>query len=218
MIWRSWPAQPTQHQTNTVQVKADLWLLPNLNVFAAVGKIDGTVNLDVDIDLDAFLPPPICRPMDPCGVKRLNFDARVDAQTGTIGATAVHGFDNWYVSASLSRSVTISNKEASNVRATSAGLRLGRRWIYGRGNLLSPYLGAAYLDLDETITGVARAPGAFPDGDRLEVRYRAKLKNQDQWSGVLGLNIGLLSGLSFQGEYNKSSNSERFQLSTTYRF
>jgi len=156
--------------------------------------------------------------MNPCGVKRLNFDARVDAQTGTIGFTAAHGFGNWFVSASVARSVTISNKEASNVRATSGGLRVGRRWLYGRGNLLSPYVGAAYLDLDETITGVTRAPGAFPDGETLEVRYRANLKNQDQWSGVLGLNIGLLSGLSFQGEYNWSANSERFQLSTTYRF
>lgn len=158
-----------------MQVKGDLWVLPNLNVYAALGQITGTVNLD--IDLDAWFPPPVCRPMNPCGVKRLNFAARVDAQTGTIGFTAAQGFGNWFVSASLARSVTVSNNEASNARATSGGLRLGRRWLFGRGNLLSPYFGAAYLDLDETVTGVATAPGAFPDGDQLNVRYRINLKN-----------------------------------------
>ena len=147
----------------------------------------------------------------------MNFDARVDAKTGTIGAVLIHRVDNWFVSVSLSRSVTISNKEASNVRATSGGLRLGRRWIYGRGDVLSRYFGAVYLGLNETVTGVATAPGAFPDGDQLKVRYRVNLENQDQWSGVLGLNIGLRSGLSFQCEYNGSANSERMQLLTTYR-
>ena len=39
--------------TDTYQIKGDLWLLPNLNAFLALGKITGNVNLDVDIDLDA---------------------------------------------------------------------------------------------------------------------------------------------------------------------
>lgn len=60
------------------QVKFDAWVLPFLNVFGAVGKVDGTVTLDVVPDLDDTSPPPICTPVSPCGSVTANIDRRIE--------------------------------------------------------------------------------------------------------------------------------------------
>lgn len=77
--------------TNSAQLKLDAWILPNVNVFGSLGRVNGSANLDVVVDLDALFPPPICPPASPCGTATGNFTAGIDALTITIGASAVHG-------------------------------------------------------------------------------------------------------------------------------
>ena len=108
-------------RTRTKQVKFDAWVLPFLNMFAAVGKVDGTVNLDVIADLDAALPPPICTPIAPCGTVSANFDAGVDAVTATIGATGVYSIGYWWTSATLSTTLTAGSNPDTDIKSYTGG-------------------------------------------------------------------------------------------------
>jgi hypothetical protein len=128
-------------------------------------------------------------------------------------------FGNWFVSGTAAGTLSQGQKsETSQVESYPGGVRLGRRWLFGKSNhVIAPYFGASYMNIDTYITGVTTAPGSFPDGDKLYVRYRAQFENSDKWSGVVGLSIGLKRGFGVQGEYNGNSNGQRFQLSGTYR-
>lgn len=204
-----------ESNTRTKQVRADLWVLPFLNVFGALGKVEGEVPLDVVVDLNAT---GLCPPILTCKTVGASFEAGVDTYTATLGLTGVYGWDNWFVSVSASFTDSFGGNTDDAVRSVSVSGRVGRRWAFGPGHMISPFVGVSYLDIDQVVEGVARLRDAFPDGDDLSVRYRASISNQDKWSGVVGLNLGFIQGFSVAGEYNYSGNSERFVVSTTYRF
>ncbi len=205
-------------RTSSMQVKLDAWVLPNVNVFGSVGRVNGTADLDVVVDLDQIFPPPVCTPISPCGTATGHFVAGIDATTLTIGATAVHGWDNFFLTGTGSFTDTIGKKSDTTVRSVSASVRFGRQWIVGQKTVFAPYIGISYLDYDEEIEGVTGLPNAFPDGDSLEVRYRAQSTNVDKYSGVIGLNVGFQNGMGIQAEYNKNQSGERFVLSSVIRF
>ena len=204
--------------TRTKQIKLDAWILPNVNVFGAIGRVNGTANLDVVVDLDAAFPPPICTPIDPCGTVSANFDAGVNATTVTLGASAVYGWDNYFLVGTAAFTDTLGDSSDTVIRSVTGSLRFGRNWMVGNGISLAPYVGVSYLDYEEEIEGVTKLDDAFPDGDSLDVRYRATSTNTDKWSGVIGLNMGFRNGVSVQGEYNKSPGGDRVLLSLVQRF
>lgn len=206
-------------RTRTKQVKFDAWVFPFLNLFAAIGKVDGSVDLDVVVDLDAAFPPPICTPLSPCGQVSAGFTAGVDAVTATIGAIGVYSFGHWWTSGNLSGTLTAGSNSDTNIKSYTAGLRAGRRFEFGHGNIISPYFGVSYLDIDSVVEGVTSLRNAFPDGDDLFVRYRIQQENLDKWSVIAGLNVGFKNGTSIQAEYNRNTGGyERFVLTASYRF
>ena len=157
-------------------------------------------------------------PLDPCGTAQAAFTAGVSTFSATLGATAVYGWENWFTSLTLSGTASFGDNTDDEIRSFSGSARLGRRWVFGKGNIAAPYIGASYFDLDQVVTGVTRLNDAFPDGDSLEVRYEARTRNKDKWSGVLGLNLGLISGYSVTLETALSENSQRFILGANRRF
>ena len=46
--------------TTSPQVKADLWVLPFVNVYGVLGKVEGRADLTVNVDFDQVVP--VCRP------------------------------------------------------------------------------------------------------------------------------------------------------------
>jgi len=205
-------------KTRSKQIKVDAWILPFLNIFGTVGKVDGSVNLDVLVDLDAAFPPPVCTPLNPCGTAAANFNAGVDAVTTTIGANGVYSKGFWWLSGNLSTTLTMGSSSDTDIKSYTAGLRAGRRFQFGSGHIISPYFGASYLDIDSEVEGVTSLKDAFPNGDDLFVRYRVQQSNIDKISAVVGLNLGFKNGTSIQAEYNKSRGGERFVLTGSYRF
>ncbi len=203
--------------TRSKQLKADLWVLPFLNLFATVGKLDGEVDLDVLLDLADIgpLPPGAGLPDD----ITLDFTANIDAVTTTVGAIAVYGIDAWWGSLNASHTVTVSSNSETDIKSTTAGLRLGRRFEFGNGHIVSPYVGTSYLDVDTVIEGVYSLEDAFDDGDDLSVRYKVRQENVHKYSAILGLNVGFRNGTALQAEYNRNGGGdERVVLSATYRF
>ena len=221
--------------TQSAQIKADLWVLPFLNVYATLGKVTGDASVNVIIDLaDApeicipdprpvFPPsapprPPICNePSDESGEFLLPIKSNVDRTTATVGLLAAFSVDKWFVSVTGSYTDTYGDK-ASDISSVSAGVRAGRRLFLSSGHALTPFFGVSYMDIDTRVNGVSTLRDAFPDGDDLNVRYDIQLDNTDKYAGIVGLSIGFTNGMGIQFEWNKSARSERFVLSGEVRF
>ena len=204
--------------TRSLQIKADVWVFPFLNLFASLGKVDGDIAIDVVIDADALLPPPICRPADPCGTKHLNFTTPLDNATTTLGATLVYGSARWFVGLTGSRTISVADTDRSDIKSTNIGLRAGPRLVLSDRIKVEPYAGVNYFRLDTEVRGSASLPDAFPDGDALSVRYDARVVNTDDHSLTLGVNAEIGRRVYLQGEYGHADSGDRFILSTTYRF
>lgn len=219
--------------TDSVQIKADLWVLPFLNVYATVGRVEGDASVTVNIDLaDApeicipdprpTLPgapprPPICSDNDRSDSFLLPIKSEVDRNAATLGLLVAYSVGKWFTTVTASYSDTWGDK-ASNVDTINAGVRAGRRYFLGSGHTLTPFFGVNYLDIDTRVQGVATLRDAFPDGDDLNVRYDIQLDNTDKYSGIVGLGFGFTNGMGVQLEWNRSANSERFVLAVERRF
>ncbi|WP_257211676.1 porin family protein [Sphingobium sp. IP1] len=135
--------QMESHSSNT-EFKADVWLFPFLNLFAGIGKVKGHVNIGVDIDLDAFVPFPFCRPAKPCGHAQLPFTANVDNTSFTFGSILGYGTNHWFAALSLAKTISVSAKERSDMKMTNIAGRVGPRFALGKDVMLTPYVGANY--------------------------------------------------------------------------
>lgn len=80
-------------RTEAPQVKLDAWVLPFLNAFVTRGRVRGGSDIDVTVDLDAFLPPALCPPRNPCGSVTWPFNASIDSDTYTFGLVGVFNWD-----------------------------------------------------------------------------------------------------------------------------
>ncbi len=223
----------SESDTETLQLKGDVWVLPGFNVYASLGKVTGDAEINVNINLaDApeicipdprpTLPgqpprPPICSDNDQSGSFLLPIRASVDRNAATLGLLGAFGIDRWFVSLTAAYTDSFSEK-ASDVTTINGSVRAGRRFFLGSGHALTPYFGVNYLDIDTRVQGVATLMDAFPDGDSLNVRYDIKLDNTDKYSGIAGLNFGFTNGMGVQLEWNKSARSDRFVLSAQARF
>ncbi len=213
--------------TQNLQLKADLWIFPFLNVYGLIGKVTGDASVNVIIDLaDApviCLPNPIPSRPPTCSSNTFNGEfllplrSQVDRTTGTLGLTAAYSIGSWFTA--LTAAYTDSTgDDATDISSINAGLRAGRRLFLQKGTLLTPFIGINYLDINTRVQGVSTLKDAFPDGDDLNVRYDVQLDNTDKYSGILGLGIGFTNGMGLQFEWNKSEESERFILSGDFRF
>ncbi|SNS17698.1 hypothetical protein SAMN06295912_102122 [Sphingomonas laterariae] len=204
------------HTSNT-EFKADLWVFPFLNLFAGIGKVKGHVDVGVDIDLDAFVPFPFCRPAKPCGTMKLPFEAKVDSTAITLGSILAYGSNDWFVAASIARTFSIASGDRSDLTTTDISLRLGPRLHFNESVILTPYVGANYFDFDARVSGVVQSGPAFEDGDPVTLRYRVDLSTHQPWAIINGFNLELSSHFALQAEYNWGEGSDRFILSATFR-
>lgn len=204
--------------TKSAQIKADVWLFPFLNVFAAVGKVKGDISIDVVIDEDALLPPPICRPADPCGIKHLYFTTPLENTTTTFGATLGYGSDHWFLALTGTQTIAVADTDRSDIKSTDIGLRVGPRLRTHDWFRIAPYVGVDYTRMNTEVRGVASLDDAFPDGDGLYVRYDARVRNEDEKILIIGANAELGRHFDLQAEYGHSDGGDRIIVSTSYRF
>ncbi|HUD31300.1 MAG TPA: autotransporter outer membrane beta-barrel domain-containing protein [Novosphingobium sp.] len=206
-----------ESHTSNSQFKVDLWILPFFNAFAAVGKVKGHIDIAVDIDLDALVPPPICRPADPCGTVRVPFTGHVDNTTVTLGGVLAYGSNDWAVMGVYARTVSTSSNGRSDVSTTDASARIGPRLHFDDTFGIMPYVGVNYFKLDATVDGTVSSGPVFRDGDPIGLRYRVDLSSRHPWAVVSGFNLEIGPQWALQAEYDWGDSSDRFMISATFR-
>jgi hypothetical protein len=147
-------------------LKADVWLLPFLNVFALVGRVDTDTTVDFSEAEITGLPFEL-------GILPVNFDGTVFGG----GFTLAYGTDNWFASATTTFTETsISGDFKSSVDSFTVQPRIGLisgNWTY--------WAGAMYLDVDEHHRGVIELPYI---GD---ANFAVELATTDHWNYAAGV-------------------------------
>jgi len=150
-----------------VNVKADAWLFPFLDVYLLGGKLRGQTVVD-------FSAVPLQVPL---GRVRINYDGEVYGG----GATAVLGTERVFGSLSAVWTKTsLSGDFDSSAKAFVLSPRAGVHG--GRGSL---WLGVMYQQADESHTGIVSIPfvGRVP--------FSVSLSQENAWNGLIGMEAGL---------------------------
>ncbi len=208
-------------RTEAPQIKLDAWILPFLNFFVTRGHVTGGSDIDVTVDLDEFLPPALCPPVNPCGTATWPFTASINSDTYTFGLVGVFNWDKNVLTLNGSYTFSDSRKATAEsiIKVATIGAKYGRLITLGNGVTITPYLGLNYTSSENTIRGTASSPdGLLPAGQNLHVRFEATQKNVEPWSGSLGFALGINRRWSVNFDLTGNQHLTRALVGGTYRF
>ena len=169
--------------TNEVQhfdLQADAWILPFLNVFGVLGRVD--INTVVDFSNVQITGLPI-------SLGKLPVDFKGTVYGG--GFTLAYGTENWFTSVTTTFTKTNTSGDLdSKVNSTSIQPRLGllrNDWRF--------WVGAMYLKTDETHSGNFDLPYIGP------VPFAVELETADKWNYVVGAGYAFTDRAAVRLEY-----------------
>jgi hypothetical protein len=165
----------------TYGARADLWVLPFLNVFATVGGVKLNVQatgLDLPLGVGG-VPPEVIR-------GDVNLDLNFTGYYGGGGFVLMYAWQSYFASADYSTVWTHLESSQSGVsgnelRTDTASFRLG----YNAGTI-QPYIGARWVKKIDHFEGTVNGPGGQPLTFAVELQAPA-------WNYTLGLH-SLIAG------------------------
>jgi len=180
-----------------VDLKADAWLFPFMNVFAMVGKVHANTN----VDLGAVSIPNV-----PAGL----LDELVIRYSGEVyggGLTLAYGGEHWFTSVTGTYAKTsLSGDFDSNVTTKAWQPRVGLLtgdWAF--------WVGTMFIDIEENHAGNIALPFL---GD---VPFAVELENQRRDSAVFGIHRRLADTIDLNFEFSNSARKSTL-LNLTWRF
>lgn len=209
-------------KNDTFQLKLDTWLFPFMNVFALLGKIDGSAPLDVVLDGNGMLdhlgiscsgpgPKPLCdRLKDKTIVLPIETD--FSGNTYGIGTILAGGWNNWFVAIPISFTYADMDTTETDGLSLTFTPRGGRTFNMGKWGNLSLFGGGNYLHTELTITGRVGV-------ENFTIDYTVEQENQDRWNLLVGGNWDINKRFSIAAEYNGFIGSrDAVFLSLGFRF
>ncbi|MCF7353516.1 outer membrane beta-barrel protein [Vibrio sp. CK2-1] len=170
-------------KTNTPQLKLDAWVLPFLNVFATVGKIKGTIDINMSMPKGSVVTsdpvtnaindgiqaycaknPRKCKagsallpdtPPDIFGGDpwTLSAEAEIEGYNYSLGAMLAGASGDWFYTMPIV--YTQTNMEKTKVSGGTINIqpRVGYTFDLNHGIDLNLYTGASYMDINQTLKG-----------------------------------------------------------------
>ena len=223
-----------QALNDTVQIKADMWLFPFMNIYAVVGAINGDADLDFTIDGNGLIEQsgidcskiinqPICR-------KLANNHLTVSLGNGTgdingestkysgynvgIGTILAAGYKDWFIALPITYVYSNIDVLDSTVETLNFSPRIGKTMDLADKGTLSLFVGAGYLDVDMDLTGVINVNS----GDLDTIEYKIHQENTDKWNALAGVNWDVTKHWSFNLEAGFWGSRENIIAGMTYRY
>lgn len=208
---------------NTLQLKFDTWLFPFMNVFALLGKIEGTADLDIwldgngmlehmDTSCEGIIKPPTCKLLADKQIL-LPIETHFSGKSYGVGTVLAGGWNDWFVSIPIS----LVYADMDNTNTEGLAFTFTPRFGYlvnipNKGNL-ALYVGGNYLETDLTISG------SVGIDELVTIDYTLDQENTDEWNTVIGTNWDVNKKWSIHLEYNGFNGSRDSWISSvTFRF
>jgi lipid-binding SYLF domain-containing protein len=211
--------------SNSYSLKADAWILPFMNVYIMLGRLDGHAEIDIDLDgngmlehlditCEGFPPSPLCPLLEDKTFTLPLIKASFDGTTYGAWATFAAGWKGWFVAVPVNFTYAdMSDSDTDGINYTVTP-RFGKTLNLGRNGNLSLFAGGNYLDSDLTIDGTAETPDGL-----LSFDYIIDQQNKDKWNALIGFNWDINKSLSWSAEYNGFIGSrDAFITSVNWRF
>lgn len=215
-----------ENEVSEVNLKVDAWILPFLNVFGLIGKIEGTTTIPLGKlpELDeggdegpdgggdrAPLPGVI-----PLGdLAGLNLPDQMVEYNGTVfggGVTLAAGTKHMFGSLTATYTDTSLDLTDSSVRAWVVTPKVGARMAGpGRIRHTAVWIGAMYQDTQESHRGGTSIPSIGA------VTFDVELSQEEAWNVVAGAAMEITKTLNFELEAGIGSR-EQITASAVARF
>ncbi|ARD21812.1 virulence protein [Shewanella japonica] len=197
--------------SETLTFRADMWVLPFLNLYGVIGHTKGSsvANVQVDVDLPFF---PELDPFD--------FELNFKGTTYGVGGTIVGGIDNWFALLDVNYTNTDLDILDGEISTIVVSPRVGYRTkVYG--NDLQVWVGGMYQNVEQTFSGYLK--DILPIGDSSigdligDGKFEVNQHLADKWNTLVGAQLHLGAGfdLLLEGGFG---NRTSFMASIGYRF
>ena len=213
-------------ENENLQIKADVWLFPFLNLYATYGKMKGSAATPISIkgkDLVEFLGGS-CDGLFPLPTCNNNIASIAEPHyTGSnisLGFTLAMGWDRFFIALPVTYVITDLNILEDDVKAFQISPRIGISSDAGRWGTLSTFVGLTYLNAELDVAGkLTFDTSEIPDeNDRTELDFIINQENADKINYLIGFNWDVTKSWSFHSEAGFGGSRESFIASTTYRF
>lgn len=197
--------------SETLTFRADMWVLPFLNLYGVIGHTKGSsvANVQVDVDLPFF---PELDPFD--------FELNFKGTTYGVGGTIVGGIDNWFALLDVNYTNTDLDILDGEISTIVVSPRVGYRTkVYGQD--MQVWVGAMYQNVEQTFSGYLKdilpiggtEIGEFIGDGKFEVNQHL----EDKWNTLVGAQISLGNGfdLLLEGGFGTRTS---FMAGIGYRF
>jgi hypothetical protein len=186
-------------------LKADVWLLPFLNVYALLGYIKNSTKVNVDVTVPRPGPLPGTRTF------RINTTAELEGFVGGGGLTLAGGYRQFFAMADVNYTQTELGFD-DRFRAVIASARVGWNGTVGPVPLRL-WAGAAYWGTVNTAKSTVDIP------DVGSVRFEADQGPTHPWNAVVGASSVIHRHLEVFAEYGfNGSDVTFFAGGLTFRF
>jgi hypothetical protein len=191
--------------TNTLVARADVWILPFLNVYGTVAHLSGDAN-DIRVDLAAPVPIPI--------PSQVSFSGSGYG----VGFTAAFGYRAFFISYDVNwnwAKPDVINRVRVQVQGPRVGVLFVPWGVHGK-----VYGGAMRLAIAGHQTGsVSLGPGVPLDrvGPEVSLAFDLQARPENAWSPLAGAEFEITRHVMLvaEGAFGKTS---QVLLSTGYRF
>ncbi|WP_144209479.1 virulence protein [Shewanella donghaensis] len=191
--------------SETITLRADMWVLPFLNLYGVIGQTKGSSIANVQIEFDRpFQPPLVSDPFD--------FELNFKGTTYGAGGTIVGGIGNWFALLDVNYTNTDLDILDGEISSIVVSPRVGYRTkFYGHDTQI--WVGAMYQNVEQTFSGYLSDIG-IPLGDG---KFEVNQHLEDKWNGLFGGQIALGKGfdLLIEGGFGTRSS---FMAGIGYRF
>ena len=185
-----------QQEGKNITFRADMWLLPFLNVYAVLGKTEGmsittirNINYDMGCqDVGCNIAEGIVNGALKAALNGSPFDLSYDGGTYGAGITIAGGVGNWFAMTDMNYTYTDLNILDGKISTFVMSPRVGYRFKMGAVES-RVWLGAMYQDVQQNFTGSfknldsldSKVKQLFPDG-----KYHIAQRLVHRWNGTAG--------------------------------
>ena len=217
---------PARADNSNLQIKADVWLFPFLNLYATYGKMHGSASAPIAIkgqDLLAFLGNSCDAPFAPKACEKTFSAIAQPEYTGSnisVGFTLAMGWDRFFVALPVTYVLTDLNILADDIKAFQASPRIGISSDAGQWGTISTFVGLTYLNAELDVAGkLSFDTSAIPgEANITELDFVINQENADKVNYLIGFNWDVSKSWAFHAEAGFGGSRESFIASTTYRF
>jgi hypothetical protein len=205
----------------SAQFKLDAWLFPFMNVYAAVGYVDGVSTIPLSIAVEDLLPS-ICSgaPRPPSCDQTLSAvaEAEFEGTNFSLGTNLAMGWSRYFFVLPITYTWSNINIVNNRIESLTVSPRIGVTRDVGELGTFAAYGGATYLDADVDITGSVTFDTSGIIGGSTTIDYEINQRNKDKWNLLLGFNWDVNRRWMLQAEVGFGGSRDQFISSATYRF